>query len=135
MGALRDHLTLAHVEIFAQYDRLFVFHRPDWRHLVQERVARLEANVEHIRADISDVKIDIRRLNDKIDSVDHRPRARPGLVVTDVRRAAGNHGPGFQMDLRRILVLASNRLPTQPFSSERLLFSSRPAWEPPRIRE
>jgi predicted nucleic acid-binding Zn-ribbon protein len=39
---------------------------------VEERVARLEANVEHIRSDISDMKIDIRRLNDKIDNVDHK---------------------------------------------------------------
>ena len=37
--------------------------------LVEERVARLEANVEHIRSDISDIKIDVRRLNDKIDGV------------------------------------------------------------------
>jgi hypothetical protein len=37
---------------------------------VEERVARLEANVEHIRSDISDIKIDVRRLGDKIDTVD-----------------------------------------------------------------
>ena len=36
---------------------------------LEERVARLEANVEHIRSDISDIKIDVRRLNDKIDGV------------------------------------------------------------------
>jgi predicted nucleic acid-binding Zn-ribbon protein len=40
--------------------------------LVEERVARLEANVEHMRSDISDIKLDIRRLNDKIDSADHK---------------------------------------------------------------
>ena len=39
---------------------------------VEERVAVLEANVEHIRSDISDIKVDIRRLNDKIDDVDHK---------------------------------------------------------------
>jgi len=37
---------------------------------VQERVARLEANVDHIRSDVSDMKLDIRRLNDKIDGID-----------------------------------------------------------------
>ena len=36
---------------------------------VEERAARLEANVEHMRSDISDIKIDVRRLNDKIDGV------------------------------------------------------------------
>ena len=39
---------------------------------VEERVAILEANGEHIRSDISDMKIDIRRLNDKIDGVDQK---------------------------------------------------------------
>jgi hypothetical protein len=37
---------------------------------VEERVARLEANVEHILSDISDIKIDVRRLGDKIGTVD-----------------------------------------------------------------
>jgi septal ring factor EnvC (AmiA/AmiB activator) len=39
---------------------------------VEERVARLEANVDHIQKDVADTKIDIRRLNDKIDSVDQK---------------------------------------------------------------
>jgi hypothetical protein len=39
---------------------------------VDPAVARLEANVEHIRADVSDMKVDIRRLNDKIEVVDQR---------------------------------------------------------------
>jgi prefoldin subunit 5 len=37
---------------------------------VEESVGRLEANVEHIQKDVGDMKIDIRRLNDKVDSVD-----------------------------------------------------------------
>lgn len=36
---------------------------------LEERVARLEANVEHIQKDVSDMKIDIRRLGEKIDAV------------------------------------------------------------------
>ncbi len=36
---------------------------------VEERMAKLEANVEHMRSDISDIKIDIRRLNDKVDGI------------------------------------------------------------------
>ena len=43
---------------------------------LEERVARLEANVEHIRSDISDVKIDIRRLGDKVDNMDQRLSAK-----------------------------------------------------------
>ena len=39
---------------------------------VQERAARLEANVDHIQKDVADTRIDIRRLNDKIDSVDQK---------------------------------------------------------------
>jgi phage shock protein A len=36
---------------------------------LEERVARLEANVEHIQKDVAEMKIDIRRLDNKIDSV------------------------------------------------------------------
>jgi predicted nucleic acid-binding Zn-ribbon protein len=43
---------------------------------LEERVARLEANVEHIQKDVSDIKIDIRRLGDKIDSVDQKLSAK-----------------------------------------------------------
>jgi uncharacterized coiled-coil protein SlyX len=39
---------------------------------VEERLARLESNVEHIQSDVSEMKIDIRRLNDKIDGLDQR---------------------------------------------------------------
>jgi predicted nucleic acid-binding Zn-ribbon protein len=43
---------------------------------VEDRVARLEVNVEHIRADVSDIKLDLRRLNDKIDAVDENLTAK-----------------------------------------------------------
>jgi predicted nuclease with TOPRIM domain len=39
---------------------------------LEDRVARLEVNVEHIQKDVSEMKVDIRRLNDKIDGVDQR---------------------------------------------------------------
>jgi archaellum component FlaC len=39
---------------------------------LEERVGRLEADVEHIRMVLSDIKTDIRRLNDKIEKVDQR---------------------------------------------------------------
>jgi hypothetical protein len=39
---------------------------------VEERLARLESSVEHIQSDVSEMKVDIRRLNDKIDGVDQK---------------------------------------------------------------
>ncbi len=39
---------------------------------VEERTARIEATVEHIQADVSDLKIGMRRLDDKIDGVEQR---------------------------------------------------------------
>ena len=38
----------------------------------EERIARLEAHVEHMRSDISDLKVDVRRLDGKIDDMDKR---------------------------------------------------------------
>ena len=43
---------------------------------VEERVARLEANVEHIRSDVSDIKIDLRRLSDEVDNLDQKLSAK-----------------------------------------------------------
>jgi peptidoglycan hydrolase CwlO-like protein len=39
---------------------------------VEERLARLEAKVDHIQSDVSEMKVDIRRLNDKIYAVDQK---------------------------------------------------------------
>jgi hypothetical protein len=47
---------------------------------LEERVARLEANVEHIQTDVSDIKIDIRRLGEKIESVDQKLSAKIDAV-------------------------------------------------------
>jgi hypothetical protein len=44
----------------------------EWEAPLEERVARLETNVEHIQKDVADMKIDIRRLGEKIDSVDQK---------------------------------------------------------------
>jgi len=43
---------------------------------LEGRVARLEANVEYIQRCVSDIKIDIRRLGDKIYSVEQRLSAK-----------------------------------------------------------
>jgi chromosome segregation ATPase len=43
---------------------------------LEDRVARLEVNVEHIQKDVSEMKVDIRRLNDKIDGVDQKLTAK-----------------------------------------------------------
>jgi hypothetical protein len=36
---------------------------------VEDRIGKLEAHVEHIQADVADTKIELRRLNDKVDDV------------------------------------------------------------------
>jgi archaellum component FlaC len=40
----------------------------EWETPVEERIARLETNYEHIRTDLTEVKTDLRRLNDKMDA-------------------------------------------------------------------
>ena len=47
---------------------------------VEDRVARLEVNVEHIQKDVSEMKVDIRRLNDKIDGIDEKLTAKIDAV-------------------------------------------------------
>jgi len=47
---------------------------------LEDRVARLEVNVEHIQKDVSEMKVDIRRLNDKIDAVDNKLTAKIDAV-------------------------------------------------------
>jgi chromosome segregation ATPase len=42
----------------------------------EDRVARLEVNVEHIQKDVSEMKVDIRRLTAKIDGVEQRLTAK-----------------------------------------------------------
>lgn len=39
---------------------------------LEESVARLENNVEHIQRDVSDMQVGIRRLGDKIEAVDQK---------------------------------------------------------------
>jgi predicted nucleic acid-binding Zn-ribbon protein len=43
---------------------------------LEDRVARLEVNVEHIQKDVSEMKVDIRRLNDKMDGIDEKLTAK-----------------------------------------------------------
>ncbi len=55
---------------------------------VEERLARLEANVEHIQSDVSEIKGDIRRLDDKIDRLDDKVdgvEQRLSVKIEDVR--------------------------------------------------
>jgi len=39
---------------------------------VEDRLGKIEAHIEHMRSDISDLKVDVRRLNEKVDEVDKR---------------------------------------------------------------
>jgi predicted nucleic acid-binding Zn-ribbon protein len=43
---------------------------------MEERVARLEVNVEHIQSDISEMKVDIRGIRSEIKEMDQRLTAR-----------------------------------------------------------
>jgi predicted nucleic acid-binding Zn-ribbon protein len=43
---------------------------------VEDRLARLETHTEHIQSDIADIKIDLRRLDDKIGRVDEKLTAK-----------------------------------------------------------
>jgi chromosome segregation ATPase len=49
---------------------------PAWRFevekTVEQRLERLEVHVEHIQSDVSELKVDFRRLNDKIDALDEK---------------------------------------------------------------
>jgi len=47
---------------------------------LEDRVARLEVNVEHIQKDVSEMKVDIRRLNDKMDGIDEKLTAKIDAV-------------------------------------------------------
>jgi len=47
---------------------------------LEDRVARLEANVEHIQKDVSEMKVDIRRLNDKVEGVEEKLTAKIDVV-------------------------------------------------------
>jgi uncharacterized coiled-coil protein SlyX len=62
---------------------------------LEERVARLEANVEHIQKDVADTKIDMRRLNDKIDGVDQKMSAKIDSVKDSVAALAINMEKSF----------------------------------------
>ena len=52
--------------------------------IVLERVAKLETNVEHIKSDVAELKTDVRRMNDKIDSVDQRLTSKIDSVLQAV---------------------------------------------------
>jgi hypothetical protein len=43
---------------------------------VEERIARLESDADRTRSDIADIKIDLRRLNDKLEALDEKLTAK-----------------------------------------------------------
>ena len=51
-------------QLFRYVRRRQVF---DMDEQVQAQIARLEANVSHIQTDVADIKVDLRRTNDKVD--------------------------------------------------------------------
>ena len=62
---------------------------------LEDRVARLEVNVEHIQKDVSEIKVDVRRLNDKIDAVDQRLTGKIDSVKDALATLAINMEKGF----------------------------------------
>jgi len=60
---------------------------------VEERVARLEANVEHIQADVSDMKNEMRRMNDKIDPALYALRAPDSSLAFVSQKSTFNRVP------------------------------------------
>lgn len=55
---------------------------------VEERISRLEANVEHIQRDVTEIKGDIRRLDAKIDGLNARLDAKIDAVKDSVAALA-----------------------------------------------
>jgi predicted nucleic acid-binding Zn-ribbon protein len=47
---------------------------------MEERVARLEVKVDHIQSDVTDLKVTVRRLDEKIDGVEQRLTAKIDAV-------------------------------------------------------
>jgi len=59
---------------------------------MEQRVARLEASAEHVRADITEIKVDLRGLSAKIDGV------KDGLAALAVRMEQGFANLNERMD-------------------------------------
>lgn len=47
---------------------------------VEDRIGKLEAHVEHIQADVADTKVEVRRLNDKLDAMNQTLSAKIDTV-------------------------------------------------------
>jgi len=78
----------------------------------QERFARLESRVEHVRSDVTELKADVRALGAKFDAIKDAlsemqasPGVRQSLVDGHGRRTARRHGARIQtrstVDARR----------------------------------
>ena len=66
---------------------------------VEDRIGKLEAHVEHIQADVADTKIEVRRLNDKVDGLGKRMLGK----IDDVHQTSSAKTDAvFQMLLARI---------------------------------
>ena len=77
---------------------------------VEDRIGKLEAHVEHIKADVADTKIEVRRLNDKVDGVGQQMLAKidnvnqtlSGKIDTVNQTSAAKTDAVFQILLARI---------------------------------
>ena len=65
----------------------------------QERIARRESHVEHIQSDVTDVKADVRKLSEKIDTEVRKLNEKIDALPVD-------GGEGWSGKLQRALSLA-----------------------------
>ncbi len=65
---------------------------------MEARIATVESDVRHIRSDIAEIKVDIRRLDDKIDGVRTSLEGR----IEALRTELGGRIDGVQRDLREL---------------------------------
>ena len=61
----------------------------EWETPVEDRLGKIEAHIEHMRSDISDLKVDVRRLNEKVDEVERALRLR----FPSIKRVIGHAEP------------------------------------------
>jgi len=82
----------------------------EWEVAVEDRLGKLEAHVEHIRTDISDLKVDVRRLNDKVDEVDKRLNAKIDTLRESIEKQLSKLNVGRAHDRIWFLLIGATIL-------------------------
>lgn len=82
----------------------------EWEVALEDRLGKLEAHVEHIRTDISDLKVDVRRLNDKVDAVDKRLNAKIDTLRESIEKQLSKLNVGRAHDRIWFLLIGATIL-------------------------